>query len=122
MKFAATQWLWGLLLLPVLYLFANADVRRRKLRFALFASEPVWRAIAPELDWSARPRKARLWLTALGFTFLALARPQWGYHEEILKASGLDVMIALDVSNSMEVEDVIPSRLKKAKLFVRSLV
>jgi Ca-activated chloride channel family protein len=59
---------------------------------------------------------------ALFFGLLALARPQWGTHEEVVKVSGLDIMVALDVSNSMETEDMAPSRLKKAKHVVRSVL
>ena len=54
----------------------------------------------PELDPGARLRKAMLWLCALAFAILALARPQWGAHEETVKTTGLDIMVALDVSTA----------------------
>lgn len=122
MKLLAPQWLWLLAAIPLAYLALSFDQRRRKERFARFADPAVWGAIAPEIDWGARLRKTRIWLAALAFVALALARPQWGTHEEILPARGLDVMIVIDVSNSMLVEDMVPSRLKKAKHIVRNLV
>jgi Ca-activated chloride channel family protein len=97
-------------------------VKRRKERFTRFASPMIWPSIAPELDWNARLRKGLLWVLALAFVMIALARPQMGSHAETAHVSGLDIMVALDVSNSMEVEDVVPSRLKKAKHLIRSLI
>lgn len=122
MKFAASEWLWALLGLPLLYALMLWGVKRRKRRFERFARQEMWNAIVPELDWSARLRKGRVMLLALAFVLLALARPQWGSHEETVRVSGLDLMLVLDISNSMEVEDVTPSRLKKAKHAIRTLV
>ena len=53
---------------------------------------------------------------------LALARPQWSTKTEPVMRSGVDLMIALDVSNSMLAEDEKPSRLAKARQFISSLV
>ena len=121
MKFAAPQWLWLLPLLPFLYFVMLGDQKMRMKRFESFAHRAVWQRIAPEMDWKAPLKKTRMWLLAMAFVLIALARPQWGAREETVKVTGLDVMIALDVSRSMEVEDVVPSRLKKAKHLIRSL-
>ncbi len=122
MKFLRPDWLWALLLIPVLYWLLAQDIARRKALFGRFADSRIWSVIAPEIDWGARLRKGRYWLAAMGCLVLALARPQWGSREEVVQVTGLDVMVVLDVSNSMEVEDVVPSRLKKAKHVIRSLV
>ena len=122
MKFANAQWLWALLVLPIFYLIAFWSLKRRKRDFGKFAHEKVWSAIVPELDWNAGFRKSRYWLIALMFAILSLARPQWGTHEETVKVTGLDLMIAFDISNSMEVEDITPSRIKKAKHLVRTIL
>ena len=121
MKFAAHAWLWWLLVLPVLYWLFSWDEKAKKRRFQLFADESLWQVLAPQADFKARPKKSRYWLVAAAFLILALARPQWGTHDETVHVTGLDIMIALDVSNSMEVEDIVPSRLKKAKHWIRSL-
>jgi Ca-activated chloride channel family protein len=121
-RFVSPQWLWALLAVAAFYAAVVWDQRRRREQFGRFASPAVWKAIAPELDWDARLRKARALTAALAFLVLALARPQWGTHEEIVKVTGLDVMVVLDVSNSMETEDVVPSRLKKARHLIRSLL
>ena len=122
MKFLNPGWLTACVLIPIVYLIVALTEKRRMGKFKQFALETVWKRIAPQLDPKARLRKMRIWLFALLFTFLALARPQWGTHEETTQASGLDVMVALDLSNSMEVEDSVPSRLEKAKHLIRSLV
>jgi Ca-activated chloride channel homolog len=122
MKFLYPHWLWGLTLILPLMALLFWDERLRKLRFTRFAAEATWRILAPDLDFNARLRKGIVWLISFGFILVALARPQWGTHEETSKLSGLDVMLVLDISNSMEVEDIIPNRLQKAKHEIRSLV
>ena len=122
MRFLAPHWLYPLLVLPLAILFIYLDEKGRKKRFQAFASESVWRALAPEADFGSRGRKAILMILAFGFLLIAMARPEWGTHEEVAKMSGLDIIIALDVSNSMETEDVVPSRLKKAKHLIRDIV
>jgi Ca-activated chloride channel family protein len=122
MKFVYPFWLWGLVLLPVLFLLLIFDERLRRLRFTRFAAEATWKILAPELDFKARIRKGGVWLLATSFILIALARPQWGTREETSKLSGLDVMMVLDISRSMDVEDIIPNRLKKAKHEIRSMV
>jgi hypothetical protein len=122
MKFLYPHWLWGLVVILPLMAMLFWDERLRKLRFARFAAEPTWKFLAPDLDFSARIRKGIFWLLSLAFILMALARPQWGTHEETSKLSGLDVMLVLDISNSMEVEDIVPNRLQKAKHEIRSLV
>ncbi|HUP56132.1 MAG TPA: VWA domain-containing protein, partial [Bdellovibrionota bacterium] len=122
MKFASPAWLWALAALPLAYLALMLDEKRRRRQFERFAAQDVWAAIAPEADWNARKRKGRIWILGMAFVLLAMARPQWGSHEEVVHVSGLDIMVVMDVSNSMEVEDVVPNRLKKAKHLVRTLV
>jgi len=122
MIFASPGWLWLLLSVPLVYVVFMLDLKKRRVLLHAFAEVVVWKTIMPGYDPKARKRKAGLWLLAFMFAVLAMARPQWGEHEETLKTTGLDIMIALDVSNSMEVEDVVPSRLKKSKHLVRTML
>ncbi|MBA4377590.1 MAG: hypothetical protein C0395_02885, partial [Gemmatimonas sp.] len=114
MRFAAEAWLWMLLLPPALWALlrwsdgrAQADLGRLLGRRA---GEHV----------EGRPVTALAWrrfflLTGLCWLALALARPQWGTHEIEMRQRGTDVVIALDVSNSMRAQDVVPSRMARAK-------
>ena len=69
-------------------------------------------------------RLARLWLLFVAIVLLcvAAARPLWGWKLLPFSGRGRDIMIVLDVSKSMLSEDISPTRLKHAKLFVRTLV
>ena len=66
-------------------------------------------------------RRACLW-GALLLTTVAFARPQWGEVAENIQKVGLDVVVLLDTSRSMGVQDSPPTRLERAKLEVRSLL
>ncbi len=122
MKFLDPQWLWGLMALPFLFVWLVIDEKRRKQQFTRFAQPALWKFLSPELNFKLRFRKSIFSLLALGFGLLALARPQWGSHEEKIQVTGLDVVLVLDVSNSMWTEDVVPSRLQKMKHWVRTLL
>jgi Ca-activated chloride channel family protein len=121
MKFLYPGALWWLVLVPIAYFILLWDEKRRLKSFEAFASRSLWPAIVPEINSRARFQKITLFLLAAVFAIIAMARPQWGTQEEVAKMSGLDIMVVLDISNSMETEDVIPSRLKKAKHFLRTL-
>jgi len=121
-RFVSPGWLIAVAFLIPIFFLVTWDERRRRLQFARFANEKLWSVLAPELDPRARERKALVWLGVMAFLFLALARPQWGTHEEVSRVSGMDIVFAVDVSNSMETEDIVPSRLKKAKHVIRSII
>ncbi len=112
-----------LLVLPALaWIILALDLRRRERQVASWLNPRFWAALVPSRIAGARSRKLRLWCLALALVFVALARPQWGTREEILRARGSDVMIVLDVSRSMDVEDVVPSRIKKARHWIRGFI
>ena len=65
----------------------------------------------------------RVWLVlALVFMVLALIGPQWGEEKQKLKREGVDIVFAVDVSNSMNAEDIAPSRLEKAQNFIEAFI
>lgn len=73
-----------------------------------------------------RNKNGRLWksilqIAALALLLVALARPQWGTEVREIEQEGLQVMIALDVSQSMLAEDMAPNRLERAKLEIADL-
>jgi Ca-activated chloride channel family protein len=101
-------------------LVAQTEFARRARILRSILGDRLLPILAPEADPRARPRKFRVWAVSAALMAVALARPQWGSHEEVVSVSGLDVMVVIDVSNSMYVEDVVPSRLKKARHVIRS--
>jgi Ca-activated chloride channel homolog len=122
MRFQNTLWLWTLFVLPVFYFFLMLDRKKSEKLLSFFVRQEVWQTVAPYFIPKIKFKKGKLELAALFFLILTLARPQWGKHEETIPVTGLDLMIVLDVSNSMEVEDVVPNRLNKAKHLIRSLL
>lgn len=114
MRFAQEIWLLSLPILPLLWIGLRASDRRagRQLRRLLgpAALEQVEGANQRLRSWE------RFFLFAsLFWLLLALARPQWGASEVTVTQRGSDIVIALDISNSMLAEDVPPSRIERAK-------
>ncbi|MBU6375039.1 MAG: VWA domain-containing protein [Bdellovibrionales bacterium] len=122
MSFGAPQYL-GWMLMPVfLFILLRWDLKRQESSIAGMIHPRLWTRIIPDWVPQARLKKATVFCASLFFIFLALARPQWGEREEVVHSSGIDVMLVLDVSRSMDVEDVAPSRLKKARHWIRSFL
>ncbi|MDB6022736.1 MAG: von Willebrand factor type, partial [Pedosphaera sp.] len=77
-----------------------------------------------KVGFSPSRQKARmvLFVVAVVFVILALARPQWGMSREEARQRGLDIVVAIDTSNSMLAEDTPPNRLVRAKLAALDLM
>ena len=121
-RFEEPTYLYLLLLLPFLaafYLYSN--YRRRK-AIRKFGDSVLMAQLMPDVS-KYRP-DVKFWLVfaAIGLFAVLLARPQFGSKLETVKRQGVEVMIALDISNSMLAQDVQPSRLEKAKRLVAQLV
>lgn len=121
-RFEEPTYLYLLLLLPFLaafYLYSN--YRRRK-AIRKFGDPVLMAQSMPDVS-KYRP-DVKFWLVfaAIGLFAVLLARPQFGSKLETVKRQGVEVMIALDISNSMLAQDVQPSRLEKAKRLVAQLV
>lgn len=120
--FANETYLWLLLLVP-LFPVAYAIVRRmRRRRIRKFGDEQLVNQLMP--SWSGAKGWVRVILFSLAFLFfvLGLARPQIGAKLSEHKTRGAEVMIVLDVSNSMLAEDYSPNRLDRAKLAISRIV
>ena len=102
LRFVHPELLWLLVLLPLLALLHG---RRGPAPALLFSSISIARAIAG--NRKARPGKllGLLRLTAVALIILAMARPQWGNTTTEIEASGIDILLAVDVSGSMEARD-----------------
>lgn len=122
LRFENEFFLYGLFLVPVLLgLFLLMQYRRKKALQA-WGDEETVKHLMPDL--SAYKRWTKLILLAMALTFLTLgmANLQYGSEKKEVERKGLDVMVALDLSKSMLAEDIKPSRLEKAKLFIREML
>ena len=120
--FASSQYLWFLLLVPlfpIVYGLLRA-LRRRRLR--KFGDEALVRQLMP--SWSRSKGWVRVVLYSLAFFcfIVGLARPQMGAKLKEHETKGAEIMICLDVSNSMLAEDYSPCRLDRAKLAISRVV
>jgi Ca-activated chloride channel family protein len=123
MKFAEPIWLLAAVavIAVLLALYRRFDNRQRA-ALAEFASIHLLAKLTASFSPGRRRIKRALFVTALAFVFIALARPQFGYHWEEQKQRGIDLLFAIDTSKSMLTQDVTPDRLTRAKLAITDFV
>ncbi|UCG22878.1 MAG: VWA domain-containing protein, partial [Chloroflexota bacterium] len=122
MIFAYPIFLVGLILIPAAALFLLWASGRQRSALARLGDPALIRRLSANINWRGRRWQTVLRLLALGMMLFALARPQWGSEVREIQQEGLQVMVALDVSQSMLAEDVKPSRLDRAKLEIADLM
>jgi Ca-activated chloride channel homolog len=121
-RFANPDFLYLLLLLPVMaLLFLINEIRKRRARKRLGDMKLVG-TLMPELSDSRSVVKFLILLLAMLAGVIMLSRPQFGSRIEDVKKQGVEVIIALDVSNSMLSEDIQPDRITRAKQAISRLV
>jgi len=121
-RFEDPQWMWALTLVPVLAGLAWLSGRRRRRALEEFADSPLLDRLAASVDVVARRWKLVLQLAAVALLAVALARPQFGSRVETVRSVGQDIVIAVDLSESMLAEDVAPNRLGRARLSILRLM
>ena len=121
-RFESPIYLYLLILIPVLTAVYVLMQYRMKQQIKKFGDPELLRHLMPDVSPLRRHVKFALMMLALGLLAVVLARPQYGTRNEEVKRSGIEVAIAVDVSNSMLCQDVNPSRLDKSKMIVSKLV
>lgn len=121
-RFEDPQYLWLLAIIPFFVLLRMLSGRHRKAKLKRLGNPLLLKQLMPDAS-VARPRvKFILLLSALTLLILLLARPQMGSKISREQRNGIETIIALDISNSMMANDVVPSRLDKSKMLVENLV
>ena len=121
-NFAQAQYLILLLLVPFFFV-AYAVMRHfRKKRLAKLGDPVLVKELMPSVSASKGWVRVTLFALAFFFFIIGLSRPQIGAKLKERNIKGVEIMIALDVSNSMMAEDYSPNRLERAKLAISSLV
>jgi Ca-activated chloride channel family protein len=113
--------LWLLAAVAALALLGAVQLSRRRALLDRVAG-PQARRLAPRAGGARPALRLGLSLTGLALLALALSRPQCGTRTELTRRSGVDVVVALDVSRSMQARDVAPDRLTRARLEVGALL
>ncbi|NLN29995.1 MAG: VWA domain-containing protein [Bacteroidales bacterium] len=121
-RFANPAFLYLLLLLPVMIILWTVNERRKRKALRRLGDIGLVRKLMPEYS-AVRPGLKFLFsLLAMALMILTLARPQFGSRLEEVKKQGVEVIIALDVSNSMLAEDIQPDRLTRARQALNRLI
>ena len=112
------QYLWLLLLVPLFFALQAAVNTLRRERIRRFGDAALVEALMPSYASAKVWLRLSLFSVAFCFFVLALSRPQRGIRLKEQQVTGAEVIIALDVSNSMLAEDYSPNRLERAKLAI----
>lgn len=120
--FAQYKYLLLLLLVPVILIAHGVKMRMRRKRIERFGDAALVEELMP--SWSVAKGWLRTVLYSLAFFLfvIGLARPQIGAKLSEHEAKGAEIMMCLDVSNSMLAEDYSPNRLERAKLAISRIV
>lgn len=121
-RFEDPAYLYLLILIPLLVVIRMFGLRKRKRQIMKFGDSALLKDLMP--DVSKVRNEVKFWLMAAAIALLAvmLARPQMGTKISQEQRRGIEVILALDISNSMKAEDVAPSRLDKSKMLIENLV
>ena len=121
-RFEDPIYLWLLVLIPVFALVRFITFRNQKKKLRKFGDPKLLKELMPDVS-RFRP-SVKFWLlqATLALLIVMLARPQMGTKISQEKRTGIETIIALDISNSMRAEDIVPSRLDRSKMMVENLV
>jgi Ca-activated chloride channel family protein len=121
-RFESPIYLYLLVLIPLLALIRYLSYRNQKKRLRKFGEPSLLKALMPDVS-RFRP-SVKFWILqgALALLIVMLARPQMGTKINHEKRVGIETIIAMDISNSMRAEDIVPSRLDRSKMMVENLV
>jgi Ca-activated chloride channel family protein len=122
LRFAHPEYLYGLVAVPVILILFFLMITWRKRAFKRFSDSSLLAQLAPQVSKNRPALKLVLFIIAFTLIIIGLANPQIGSKYEEVKRAGVDVIIALDVSNSMKAEDIKPSRLERAKLSIARFI
>lgn len=121
-RLAHPELLYLLIIIPLLIIFYVVMVKRKKKAIAEFGNPELLKPLMPLLSYKRGTWKFVMLMLALLFVIVGVAGPQFGSKLQQVKKNGVELMIALDVSNSMLAEDIKPNRLEKAKMAVSRMV
>lgn len=121
-RFAHPDYLYALYFLPLLVVFFWITYKLQKRAINAFAERKMHEILLPFQSRAKLVLKFIIYFLSVSFLIIALANPQVGSKIEEVKQVGIDVYILLDVSLSMNAEDIKPSRLEKAKFEISKLI
>ncbi|MDH6311819.1 Ca-activated chloride channel family protein [Parabacteroides sp. PFB2-10] len=120
-RFANPDYLYLLFILPVLIGFYIYSMTSKRKAIKRYGNPALLSELMPEVSPKRQHLKFWLSFSAIAIMIFVIAGPQFGSKLETVKRQGVEIMVCLDVSNSMLAEDVAPNRLEKAKQMLSRL-
>lgn len=121
-KFAEPEYLFLLAIIPIMaVIFVYRRMKQRK-SIRLFGDPEILAQLMPNVSTMRPVVKFSMQMIALFLIVVVLARPQFGTKTQEVKRQGIEVMIVLDISNSMMAQDIQPSRLDKSKQVLSRMI
>lgn len=120
--FAHKEFFYALALIPALIAIYFVSLYLRKKAIQRFGETALFKKLSMENSLAKKNLKFILALIAFAFILVALIDPETGSHLANVNTTGSDIVITLDVSNSMNAQDIQPSRLERAKEAVQQLI
>lgn len=114
-RFGNPEYLYLLLIIPVLAFLNLLFTLQKRKALKRFGNPELVSHLMPDVSIFRPVAKFYLLLLALMSIIFMLAAPQFGTRLQTVQRSGIEVIVALDVSNSMNARDIEPSRLERAK-------
>jgi len=121
-RFAHQEFLWLLAILPVMIAVYLWYVWSKQKALKKFGDPALLKELIPDASMARIHIKFIVILLSVGLLITALAGPQFGSKIREVKRKGIEIMIALDVSNSMKARDIEPNRLERAKQSISKLI
>lgn len=121
-RFANIEMLWWLIAVPMFVIGYVVSTKRKQRQLQEFGDKELMAQLMPDASKSRPIWKFCLLIVAFVLLIVAAARPQYGQKENTVKRQGIEVMVALDISNSMLAEDVAPNRLDRAKQMLSKMI
>lgn len=122
LRFEHISYLYALLLVPLFLLVGWLTLVWRRRAIRRLGDPELVSALMPESSMAKRRLKWLLAVSAFAFLVVAVANPMMGRQAAEVKRQSIDVLIALDVSNSMMAEDITPNRLERTRQFIGRLI
>lgn len=120
-RFAHPHILWALLIIPVMVVVLIIIGRMRRHALRRFGNPELLKELMPDRSTTRTAIKSTLFILSVALLILAAARPQFGSKLREERAEGVEMMLVVDISNSMLAEDFAPNRLERTRYAIDRL-
>ena len=122
LRYENSEYLFLMVIIPIIIILFVMAIRWRKRAIDKFGESHMVFKLMPMASFTKLRLKFILFSFSIAFIIIGLANPQIGSKMEEVKREGVDLMIAIDLSNSMLAEDLQPNRLMRAKQSISRLI